>query len=176
MQMPSFIQALREQHKVTLNLSGARAIPEFDASSGFWRYGGKATRALLNLEETGEEEIICKLPAQYSDGNIRLGQLNLSSLRSPAVVGFYLMCSVAGDIFWKLLDVSWVLAFRLTGRARTGMLRQFQGQSVSSIGFDYDPRSGILTATTRLHQVDCAYLSAGLLMNHEPTEGFNSGA
>jgi hypothetical protein len=62
-----------------------------------------------------------------------------------------------------------VLAFRLTREAAANMLRQFQGQSLSSIGFDYDPHSATLSAETRLHKVVCTYLQAGLLLNHEST-------
>jgi hypothetical protein len=95
--MTSFVEALRSRHRVTLNLSGTRTTPEFDIVSGFWRFGGKAPRALLHLHQVGAEEIACKLPPQSSDGQMRLGQLNLSSLKSPAVVGFYLMCAASEE-------------------------------------------------------------------------------
>ena len=168
--MQQFQDSLQDRQQVKLRVSGSQSIPQFVSGSGFWASGGKATRALIHLV-LGAQGLECRVPHDYPNARIRLGQHNLTSLGSPAVPAFTLMAAAPEGSSWKLLNtVSWLIAFRLSSEAVANMSAAFAEMSQSSIGFHLDPKNGALTAHTRTQDVPCPYLFGGLLLNHAPEQ------
>lgn len=173
----SFIEQLRAAHHVTPNISGKGQTPEFDRNSGAWVTATKSQHALVRILFNGDSHVAERPPAPPD--RFRLGQINFTSMYSPAVVAFHLWCTARnqGEHLWTFLEtVSWHLVFRLRASSVEHIRRTYEGHSQSGIEFRFVPETGELAAYTQSQVVACDYLAAGLMLNHDLATPIGLGA